>query len=155
MVAVKSIAPAPPGTPMGPPMGGQMGPPPAAPAVMPNLGVAPPTPQQASTYSGMGGSASGRAKFKGSLGARRNAYLAKMNTPPPVVGVQPSFGQFAGGPMGPAMGPVPPMVGPPNTMMAGGGQLGRMIGGNANVGSAPVQMMNGGVIPLFGGLGRY
>ena len=168
MVAVKSIAPAPPGAPMGPPMGGQMGPPPAAPAVMPNMGVAPPgvspqmpntpppgTPQQASTYSGMGGSASGRAKFKGSLSARRNAYLAKMNTPPPVVGVQPSFGQFAGGPMGPAMGPVPPMVGPPNTMMAGGGQLGRMIGDNANVGSAPVQMMNGGVIPLFGGLGRY
>ena len=78
-----------------------------------------------------------------------------MNTPPPMGGVQPSFGQFAGAPMGPSMGPVPPMVGPPNTMMAGGGQLGRMIGGNANVGSAPVQMMNGGVIPLFGGLGRY
>lgn len=169
MVAVKSIAPAPPGAPMGPPMGGQMGPPPAAPAQMPNMGMAPPpqagVPQAAqganqlsTQVSGYGGSASGRAKFKGSLGARKTAFMARqqqMNTPPPMGGVQPSFGQFAGGPMGPAMGPVPPMVGPPNTMMAGGGQLGRMIGDNANVGSAPVQMMNGGVIPLFGGLGRY
>ena len=169
MVAVKSIAPAPPGAPMGPPMGGMMGPPPAAPAQMPNMGMAPPpqggVPQAAqganqlsTQVSGYGGSASGRAKFKGSLGARKTAFMARqqqMNTPPPMAGVQPSFGQFAGGPMGPAMGPVPPMVGPPNTMMAGGGQLGRMIGDNANVGSAPVQMMNGGVIPLFGGLGRY
>lgn len=169
MVAVKSIAPAPPGAPMGPPMGGQMGPPPAAPAQMPNMGMAPPPqggiPQAAqganqlsTQVSGYGGSASGRAKFKGSLGARKTAFMARqqqMNTPPPMGGVQPSFGQFAGGPMGPAMGPVPPMVVPPNTMMAGGGQLGRMIGDNANVGSAPVQMMNGGVIPLFGGLGRY
>ena len=169
MVAVKSIAPAPPGAPMGPPMGGQMGPPPAAPAQMPNMGMAPPpqagVPQAAqganqlsTQVSGYGGSASGRAKFKGSLGARKTAFMARqqqMNTPPPMAGVQPSFSQFAGGPMGPAMGPVPPMVGPPNTMMAGGGQLGRMIGDNANVGSAPVQMMNGGVIPLFGGLGRY
>ena len=114
--------------------------------------------QLSTQVSGYGGSASGRAKFKGSLGARKTAFMARqqqMNTPPPMAGVQPSFGQFAGGPMGPAMGPVPPMVGPPNTMMAGGGQLGRMIGDNANVGSAPVQMMNGGVIPLFGGLGRY
>ena len=33
--------------------------------------------------------------------------------------------------------------------------IGRTIGNNANVGSAPVQLMNGGVVPLFGGLGRY
>jgi hypothetical protein len=45
------------------------------------------------------------------------------------------------------MGPVAPMAGDP--------QIGRMIGDNASVGSAPVQMMDGGVIPLFDGLGRY
>jgi len=33
--------------------------------------------------------------------------------------------------------------------------IGRALGNNANVGSAPVQLMNGGVVPLFGGLGRY
>jgi hypothetical protein len=176
MVAVKSM-------PMGPPMGGQMGPPPGSPTQMPNtggpppmmqpgmapppMGMAPPpmvgVPQAAQAsaplstqVSGYGGSASGRAKFKGALGARKNAFLAKQKplAPPPVAPA--SFGQFAGGPMagapmGPPMGPVPPM-GPPNTMMAG---VGRMIGNNANVGSAPVQLMNGGVVPLFGGLGQY
>ena len=175
MVAVKS-------TPLGPPMGGQMGPPPGAPVQMPNTapppGMAPPPPglapppmggvpqaAQASAplstqVSGYGGSASGRAKFKGALSARKTAFMAKQNPPsPPVPPVAPpSFGQFAGGPMagapmgGPPMGPVPPMVGPPNTMMAG---VGRTLGDNANVGSAPVQLMNGGVVPLFGGLGQY
>jgi hypothetical protein len=61
-----------------------------------------------------------------------------------------SFGQMGGMPMGapkPPMGPVAPMAGDP--------QIGRMIGDNASVGSAPVQMMDGGVIPLFDGLGRY
>jgi len=43
-----------------------------------------------------------------------------------------------------------PMQGPPP--VAGPG---RLIGDNASVGSAPVQMMNGGVVPIFGGLGRY
>ena len=162
MVAVKS-------TPLGPPMGGQMGPPPGAPVQMPNTapppGMAPPpmggVPQAAQAsaplstqVSGYGGSASGRAKFKGALSARKTAFMAKQNTPV----APPSFGQFAGGPMagapmgGPPMGPVPPMVGPPNTMMAG---VGRTVGDNANVGSAPVQLMNGGVVPLFGGLGQY
>ena len=173
MVAVKS-------TPLGPPMGGQMGPPPGAPVQMPNTGGPPPMMQpgmapppmvgvpqaaQASAplstqVSGYGGSASGRAKFKGALSARKTAFMAKQNPPsPPVPPVAPpSFGQFAGGPMagapmgGPPMGPVPPMVGPPNTMMAG---VGRTLGDNANVGSAPVQLMNGGVVPLFGGLGQY
>ena len=180
MVAVKS-------TPLGPPMGGQMGPPPGAPVQMPNtggpppmmqpgmapppMGMAPPpmvgVPQAAQAsaplstqVSGYGGSASGRAKFKGALSARKTAFMAKQNPPsPPVPPVAPpSFGQFAGGPMagapmgGPPMGPVPPMVGPPNTMMAG---VGRTVGDNANVGSAPVQLMNGGVVPLFGGLGQY
>ena len=177
MVAVKSM-------PMGPPMGGQMGPPPGSPTQMPNtggpppmmqpgmapppMGMAPPpmggVPQAAQAsaplstqVSGYGGSASGRAKFKGALSARKTAFMAKQNTPVPPV-APPSFGQFAGGPMagapmgGPPMGPVPPMVGPPNTMMAG---VGRTVGDNANVGSAPVQLMNGGVVPLFGGLGQY
>jgi hypothetical protein len=175
MVAVKS-------TPLGPPMGGQMGPPPGAPVQMPNTapppGMAPPPPGMApppmggvpkaaqasaplsTQVSGYGGSASGRAKFKGALSARKTAFMAKQNPPsPPVPPVAPpSFGQFAGGPMagapmgGAPMGPVPPMVGPPNTMMAG---VGRTLGDNANVGSAPVQLMNGGVVPLFGGLGQY
>ena len=167
MVAVKS-------TPMGPPMGGQMGPPPGAPVQMPNTGGPPPVnmapppvggvPKAAqgsaplsTQVSGYGGSASGRAKFKGALSARKTAFMAKQKplAPPPPV-APPSFGQFAGGPMGgapmgPPMGPVPPL-GPPNTMMAG---VGRTIGDNANVGSAPVQLMNGGVVPLFGGLGQY
>ena len=170
MVAVKSM-------PMGPPMGGPLGPPPGSPTQMPNTGGPPPmmqpgmapppmvgVPQAAQAaaplstqVSGYGGSASGRAKFKGALGARKTAFMAKQNPPSPPV-APPSFGQFAGGPMagapmgGPPMGPVPPMVGPPNTMMAG---VGRTVGDNANVGSAPVQLMNGGVVPLFGGLGQY
>jgi len=169
MVAVKSM-------PLGPPMGGQMGPPPGAPVQMPNTGGPPPmnmapppvggVPQAAqgsaplsTQVSGYGGSASGRAKFKGALSARKNAFMAKqtnMSVPPiaPSVGAPPSFGQFAGGPMGgapmgPPMGPVPPMP------MSDPSQAGRVISlNNASVG-APVQLMNGGVVPLFDGLGRY
>ena len=149
-VAVKTM-------PLGPPMGGQMGPPPGAPVQMPNTGGPPPMPPQQpsaplSTQNSLfGGSASGRAKFKGALGARKNAFMAKqtnMFVPPiaPSVGAPPSFGQFAGGPMaGAPMGPRPmaplsPMGGSPNNQMAG---VGRIIGDNANVGSAPVQLMNG------------
>jgi len=158
-VAVKTM-------PLGPPMGGQMGPPPGAPVQMPNTGGPPPMPPQQpsaplSTQNSLfGGSASGRAKFKGALGARKNAFMAKqtnMSVPPiaPSVGAPPSFGQFAGGPMAGApmgvapMGPVPPMpMGDPS-------QVGRVISlNNASVG-APVQLMNGGVVPLFDGLGRY
>jgi len=167
MVAVKS-------TPMGPPMGGQMGPPPGAPVQMPNAGGPPPmnmapppvggVPQAAqgsaplsTQVSGYGGSASGRAKFKGALGARKTAFLAKQQQqmPPQPVAPPPSFSQMAGAPMGaPPMGP-PPM-GPVSPMGSGPPQnLGRIIGDNANVGSAPVQLMNGGVVPLFGGLGQY
>jgi len=167
MVAVKSM-------PMGPPMGGQMGPPQGAPVMMPNTGGPPPMPPQQgmaptqpsaplSTQNSLfGGSASGRAKFKGALGARKNAFMAKqtnMFVPPiaPSVGAPPSFGQFAGGPMagapmGAPMAPLSPMGGSPNNQMAG---VGRIIGDNANVGSAPVQLMNGGVVPLFNGLGKY
>jgi len=148
-------------------MGGMMGPPPAAPAAMPNTpppGMAPPIagPQQLSNQGSLfGGSASGRAKFKGALGARKSAFLAKqtnMFVPPiaPSVGAPPSFGQFSGAPMGGgSMAPLPPLGGSTGSMLASGAPLGRIIGGTASVGSAPVQMMNGGVIPLFNGLGRY
>ena len=164
MVAVKSIAPTPqgvppsvpPGTPMGPPMGGMMGPPPAVPAAMPNTsppGMAPPSsgPQQVSNQGSLyGGSASSRIKFKGALGARKSAFMAKQQLN------LPSFGQFSGAPMGGgSMAPLPPLGGSPRSMLASGAPLGRMIGDNASVGSAPVQMMNGGVVPLFNGLGRY
>ena len=176
MVAVKSMPPMGGGAPMGPPMGGQMGPPPAAPAQMPNMGMAPPPqagiPQAAqgssalsTQVSGYGGSASGRANFKNSLRKRKSNFMQKqqqqmpppMAVPPmgapPMGAVQPppaSFGQMGGMPMGapkPPMGPMGPMGGVP--------QIGRMIGDNASVGSAPVQMMDGGVVPLFNGLGRY
>ncbi len=179
MVAVKSMPPGGGGAPMGPPMGGQMGPPPAAPAQMPNMGMAPPPqagiPQAAqgsaalsTQVSGYGGSASGRANFKNSLRKRKSSFMEKQQQqmqqpmPPQPMGGPPmgapmpppaSFGQMGGmpmsapkGQMGP-MGPVPPMGGVP--------QIGRMIGDNASVGSAPVQMMEGGVVPLFDGLGRY
>ena len=166
-VAVKTM-------PLGPPMGNQMGPPPGAPVQMPNTGGPPPVnmapppvggvPKAAqgsaplsTQVSGYGGSASGRAKFKGALGARKTAFMAKQQQqmPPQPVAPPPSFGQFAGAPMGaPPMGP-PPM-GPVSPMGSGPPQnLGRIIGDNANVGSAPVQLMNGGVVPLFGGLGQY
>ena len=56
---------------------------------------------------------------------------------------------------GGSMAPLPPLGGSPRSMLASGAPLGRMIGDNASVGSAPVQMMNGGVVPLFNGLGRY
>ena len=162
-VAVKTM-------PLGPPMGGQMGPPPGAPVQMPNTGGPPPmnmapppvggVPQAAqgsaplsTQVSGYGGSASGRAKFKGALSARKTAFMAKQKPLAPPV-APPSFGQFAGGPMGgapmgPPMGPVPPMP------MSDPSQAGRVISlNNASVG-APVQLMNGGVVPLFDGLGRY
>ena len=70
----------------------------------------------------------------------------------PVPSVAPmSFGQRGGLPMG-SMGPMPMQGG---SMMGSMPGLGRIIGDNASVGSAPVQMMGGGVVPLFRGLGRY
>jgi hypothetical protein len=121
--------------------------------------------QLSTQVSGYGGSASGRANFKNSLRKRKSSFMEKqqmqmqqsmppqpMGGPPMGAPMQPpaSFGQMGGMPMGapkPPMGPVAPMAGDP--------QIGRMIGDNASVGSAPVQMMDGGVIPLFDGLGRY
>jgi len=146
MVAVKSM-------PMGPPMGGQMGPPPGAPVMMPNTGGPPPMPPQQgmappqpsaplSTQNSLfGGSASGRAKFKGALGARKNAFMAKqtnMSVPPiaPSVGAPPSFGQFAGGPMAGAPMGVAPMGPRPMAPLS-------PMGGSPNDQRAPIQLMNG------------
>jgi len=167
MVAVKSMPMGGMPAPMGPPMGGQMGPPPAAPVQMPNM--APPSPppmpgqvfpqqqqQQQSVGSVYGGSAVGRANLKNYMAGRKQQFMASQQLQQqrqmPVPPVAPmSFGQRGGLPMG-SMGPMPiqggsmmgPMVGP-----------GRVIGDNASVGSAQVQMMGGGVVPLFRGLGRY
>jgi len=163
MVAVKSM-------PMGPPMGGQMGPPQGAPVMMPNTGGPPPMPMggpgtfptggglpMAPPQQGMaptqpsaplstqnslfGGSASGRAKFKGALGARKNAFMAKqtnMFVPPiaPSVGAPPSFGQFAGGPMAGAPMGVAPMGPRPMAPLS-------PMGGSPNDQRAPIQLMNG------------
>ena len=161
--------------PMGPPMGGPMGPPPSALPQMPNMGgMAPPMGQppmsgpqdgKSSVVSGFGGSARGRAGFKASLRNRKQQFQQKqiempqmpqVPMPPqamPPQGPGASFGQVGGAPMG-AMRPPPPMqpMGSPPMGIAGPG---RMVGDNASVGSAPVQMMSGGVVPLFNGLGRY
>ena len=167
--------------PMGPPMGGSpMGPPMGGPAPMPNMGgMAPPMGQppmqggpqpqqpQLSTAVGYGGSAKGRAGFKASLRNRKQQFQQnqQMMAPPP----QPQAMPPMGGPpqmQAPQMqGGVPPQMGrapmgamrPPQPMgpQAGIAGPGRMVGDNSSVGSAPVQMMDGGVVPLFGGLGRY
>ena len=166
MVAVKSMPMGGMPAPMGPPMGGQMGPPPAAPVQMPNMAPSPPPPmpgqvfpqqqqqqQQQSVGSVYGGSAVGRANLKNYMAGRKQQFMASQQLQQqrqmPVPPVPPmSFGQRGGLPMGsmPMRGGsmMGPMVGP-----------GRMIGDNASVGSAPVQMMGGGVVPLFRGLGRY
>jgi len=169
MVAVKSMPMGGMPAPMGPPMGGQMGPPPAAPVQMPNMGppMAPPPPmpgqvfpqqqqQQQSGSSVYGGSAVGRANLKNYMAGRKQQFMASQQLQQqrqmPVAPVAPmSFGQRGGLPMG-SMGPMPI---PGGSMMGPMPGPGRMIGDNASVGSAPVQMMGGGVVPLFRGLGRY
>ena len=168
MVAVKSMPPGGGGAPMGPPMGGQMGPPPAAPAQMPNMGMAPPPqagiPQAAqgsaalsTQVSGYGGSASGRAKFKGALRTRKASFLdqqAKVSVPHPTI--PPNFGKLPNpNPNQVPMSAVRPMVNQPNARSSGVASLGRIIDDNSNVGREPVRLMNGGVVPLFNGLGRY
>ena len=77
-----------------------------------------------------GGSKQGRANFKSALGRRKNNFLQSQQ-----MQMQPQMQPR------PQMQPIAP--------------IGRTIGNNANVGSAPVQLMNGGIVPLFGGLGRY
>ena len=168
MVAVKSMPMGGMPAPMGPPMGGQMGPPPAAPVQMPNMAPPPPAPppmpgqvfpqqqQQQSVGSVYGGSAVGRANLKNYMAGRKQQFVASQQLQQqrqmPVPPVPPmSFGQRGGLPMG-SMGSMPMRGG---SMMGPMPGPGRMIGDNASVGSAPVQMMGGGVVPLFRGLGRY
>jgi len=154
---------------MGPPMGGNLGPAPGVPVQMPNFGappmqmgmqpppmappqMAPPpvagVPQAAQAaaplstqVSGYGGSASGRAKFKGALRTRKASFLdqqAKVSVPHPTI--PPNFGKLPN---------------PNQVPMSGVASLGRIIDDNSNVGREPVRLMNGGVVPLFNGLGRY
>ena len=124
--------------PMGPPMGGMMGPPMGQPAPMP-MGPTPgPMPMQpqgdrGSQVSGYGGSARGRAGFKQYLQSRKSMYPTASMRPLPAL-------------------PPPPV---PQVGMMGGSMVGRQLPSNQMVGSAPVQMMVGGVVPLFRGLGRY
>jgi len=111
---------------MGAPMGG---PPPQMGGQPPSIPA--PNPNSSQVTTPYGGSRQGRANFKNALGRRKNIFLQsqqmQMQMQPP-----------------PQMQPQPQIA-----------PIGRTVGNNANVGSAPVQLMNGGVVPLFGGLGRY
>ena len=111
-----------------PMMGAPMGGPP------PQMGGQPPSipapnPNSSQVTTPYGGSRQGRANFKNALGRRKNIFLQSQQMQMrPQMQMQPQ-----------------PQIAP----------IGRALGNNANVGSAPVQLMNGGVVPLFGGLGRY
>lgn len=151
--------------PMGPPMGGPMGPPPAQPPQMPMGPQAGPQQvqgQQGQQVTGYGGSARGRANFKQYMQTRKQVAQQKSMFPQmarpamPAPMANPMMGQqMAPQMMGPQpMGPMP--------MGQQGPLVGRQVPGGPMVGSAPVQMqqgpmrmMGGGVVPLFGGLGRY
>ena len=112
-----------------PMMGAPMGGPPPQMGGQPPVSPAP-NANLSTQINGYGGSASGRAKFKSALGTRKNKFLQSQQ-----MQMQPQMQPR------PQMQPIAP--------------IGRIIGNNANVGSAPVQLMGGGVVPLFGGLGRY
>ena len=112
-----------------PMMGAPMGGPPPQMGGQPPVSPAP-NANLSTQINGYGGSASGRAKFKSALGTRKNKFLQSQQ-----MQMQPQMQPR------PQMQPIAP--------------IGRTIGNNANVGSAPVQLMNGGIVPLFGGLGRY
>ena len=88
-----------------------------------------PNPNSSQVTTPYGGSRQGRANFKNALGRRKNIFLQSQQ-----------------------MQMRPQMQMQPQQQIA---PIGRALGNNANVGSAPVQLMNGGVVPLFGGLGRY
>ena len=140
--------------PMGPPMGGPMGPPPAQPVQMPmgpQSGPQQVQGQQGQQVSGYGGSARGRANFKQYMQGRKQAAQQKSMFPQmaqQALGAQPMMARPAmPAPMAGPMGPMP--------MQPQGPLVGRQVPGGPMVGSAPVQMMGGGVVPLFGGLGRY
>ena len=111
-----------------PMMGAPMGGPP------PQMGGQPPSipapnPNSSQVTTPYGGSRQGRANFKNALGRRKNIFLQSQQMQMrPQMQMQPQ-----------------PQIAP----------IGRALGNSANVGSAPVQLMGGGVVPLFGGLGRY
>jgi len=112
-----------------PMMGAPMGGPPPQMGGQPPVSPAPnPNSSQVATL--YGGSKQGRANLKNALGTRKNKFLQSQQ-----MQMRPQMQ------MQPQMQPIAP--------------IGRALGNNANVGSAPVQLMNGGVVPLFGGLGRY
>ncbi len=111
-----------------PMMGAPMGGPPPQMGGQPPVSPAP-NPNLSTQINGYGGSASGRANFKRALGTRKNKFLQSQQMQMrPQMQMQPQ-----------------PQIAP----------IGRALGNSANVGSAPVQLMGGGVVPLFGGLGRY
>ena len=111
-----------------PMMGAPMGGPPPQMGGQPPVSPAP-NANLSTQINGYGGSASGRAKFKSALGTRKNKFLQSQQMQMrPQMQMQPQ-----------------PQIAP----------IGRALGNSANVGSAPVQLMGGGVVPLFGGLGRY
>ena len=116
--------------PMGPPMGGGMGPPMGQPPPMPGSQQ---VQSQLNQFSGYGGSARGRAGFKEYMQGRKSMYSGASMQPSPSPSAPPA-----------------PQVG-----MMGGSMVGGQLPGNQMVGGSPVQMMVGGVVPLFGGLGRY
>ena len=112
-----------------PMMGAPMGGPPPQMGGQPPVSPAP-NPNSSQVTTPYGGSRQGRANFKNALGRRKNIFLQSQQ-----MQMRPQMQ------MQPQMQPIAP--------------IGRALGNNANVGSAPVQLMNGGVVPLFGGLGRY
>jgi len=112
-----------------PMMGAPMGGPPPQMGGQPPVSPAP-NANLSTQINGYGGSASGRANFKRALGTRKNKFLQSQQ-----MQMQPQMQPR------PQMQPIAP--------------IGRALGNSANVGSAPVQLMGGGVVPLFGGLGRY
>ena len=126
--------------PMGPPMGGMMGPPMGQAPQMPQGPQSiQPQAQQGQQVTGDGGSTRGRAGFKAYMRQRRSETEGRMTYP-----------QASMQPMGAL--PPPPI---PQFAMQQGPMVGRRLPSGSMVGSAPVQMMGGGAVPLFRGLGYY
>ena len=126
--------------PMGPPMGGMMGPPMGQAPQMPQGPQSiQPQAQQGQQVIGYGGNTRGRAGFKAYMRQRRAETEGRMTYP------QPS--------MQPMRALPPPPI--PQFAMQQGPMVGRRLFGNGMVNSSPTQMMGGGAVPLFRGLGYY
>ena len=129
--------------PLGPPMGGMMGPPMGQPVQVP-MGSIPGSQQVQGNRGivGYGGDARGRAGFREYMRRRKSESQVGMVYPQGSMGLMPAL----------APPPVPQLGMPRNAM------IGRQVSVGGISGSAPVQMgsgFGGGVVPLFGGLGRY